>query len=87
MVRLFITFCLIERKVLITPALYTICFLKRYRIEYYDRMIEVCTKAKGTRYIEANPIIDIHQTAEALNCSSNTLSSAVDRLVEKSIPV
>ena len=39
--RLLITLYLMERKVLTTPALYISYFLKRNRIEYYDRMTEV----------------------------------------------
>ena len=39
--RLLITLYLMERKVLTTPALYISYFLKRNRVEYYDRMTEV----------------------------------------------
>ena len=39
--RLMMTLYLIENKVLSTPALYLSYFLKRNRIEYYDRMMEV----------------------------------------------
>ena len=134
--RLLITLYLMERKVLTTPALYISYFLKRNRIEYYDRMTEVrrngnyeqwvcfflqaiyesaqdstATIDKLTalhdqnleivegmgraaknaklvfRYLEANPIIEIRKTAEALNVAFNTVSSVVNRLVEKGILV
>ena len=39
--RLLITLFLMEKKVLSTPALYISYFLKKNRIEYYDRMTEV----------------------------------------------
>jgi len=39
--RLLITLCLMEKKLLATPALYISYFLKRNRVEYYDRMTEV----------------------------------------------
>lgn len=39
--RLMITLYLLEQKVLSTPAIYLSYFLKRNRIEYYDRMSEV----------------------------------------------
>ncbi len=129
--RLLITLYLMERKVLTTPALYISYFLKKNRIEYYDRMTEVRSKgnyeqwvrfflqaisesaqdaiaaideltalheqnvqkignmgraAKSAiqvfRYLEANPIIDIRKTANALGVSFNTVSSAVRRLTD-----
>ncbi|MBQ5348624.1 MAG: Fic family protein, partial [Phascolarctobacterium sp.] len=39
--RLLITLFLLEQKVLSVPALYISYFLKRNRLEYYDRMMEV----------------------------------------------
>ena len=39
--RLLITLFLLEKKVLTVPALYISYFLKRNRLEYYDRMMEV----------------------------------------------
>lgn len=42
--RLLITLFLIEKKTLKTPVLYISCFLKKNRIEYYDRMSEVRNK-------------------------------------------
>lgn len=134
--RLLITLFLMEKKVLTTPALYISYFLKKNRVEYYDRMTEVRVKgnyeqwvkfflqalmesaedatatidelaalhdineaiisemgraAKNAmlvfNYLEANPIIDIRKTAEALGITFNTASSAVNRLVEAGILV
>ena len=132
--RLLITLYLMERKLLTSPALYISYFLKRNRVEYYDRMSEVrrsgnyeqwvrfflqaveeCAQnaietidklnalhekdsaavsamgraAKNTAlvfsYLEANPIIDIGKTAQALGLSFNTVSAAVKRLEDAGI--
>lgn len=134
--RLLITLFLMEKKVLTTPALYISYFLKKNRIEYYDRMTEVRTKgnyeqwvkfflqaimesaedatatidelivlhdtniavisklgraAKNAmlvfNYLESNPIIEIRKTAEVLGITFNTVSSAVNRLVNAGILV
>lgn len=134
--RLLITLYLMERKILSAPALYISYFLKKNRIEYYDRMTEVRNKGNYEQwirfflqaiyecaqdavktideltllhdkneetvrgmgraarnamqvfhYIEANPIIDIGKTAEALNITFNTASAAVKRLIETGILV
>ena len=50
--RLLITLFLMEKKVLSTPALYISYFLKRNRIEYYDRMNEVRTKGNYEQWIK-----------------------------------
>lgn len=132
--RLLITLFLIEKKVLSTPALYISYFLKKNRVEYYDRMTEV--RAKGNyeqwvafflraflesaedaistidklivlhdknvalissmgraaknvllvfKYLEANPIIEIGKTAEALSITFNTASNAIKRLSNANI--
>lgn len=127
--RLLITLFLMEKKILTTPALYISYFLKKNRVEYYDRMTEVRNKgnyeqwvkfflqalaesAKDAiaaideltalhdknvdlvagmgrasknamlvfRYLEANPIIEIGKTAEALGITFGTASNAVERL-------
>lgn len=134
--RLLITLFLMDRKVLFAPALYISYFLKKNRIEYYDRMTEVRNKGNYEQwirfflqavyecaqdavktideltllhdkneeavrgmgraarnamqvfhYIEANPIIDIGKTAEALSITFNTASAAVKRLMEAGILV
>ena len=50
--RLLITLFLIEKKVLSTPALYISYFLKKNRIEYYDRMNEVRLKGNYEQWIK-----------------------------------
>lgn len=50
--RLLITLFLIEQKVLTTPALYISYFLKKNRIEYYDRMTEVRNKDNYEQWIK-----------------------------------
>lgn len=49
--RLLITLFLMEKKFLTTPALYISYFLKRNRIEYYDRMTEVRQKGNYEQWI------------------------------------
>lgn len=49
--RLLITLFLMEKKVLTTPALYISYFLKKNRIEYYDRMTEVRSKGNYEQWI------------------------------------
>lgn len=127
--RLLITLFLLEKKTLSTPALYISYYLKRYRIEYYDRMTEVRRSgnyeqwvtfflqavlesaddaietidklsalhdknaaiisamgraAKNTLLVfeelEANPIIEIRKTAEAIGVTYSTAANAVKRL-------
>ena len=50
--RLLITLFLIEKKVLSAPALYISYFLKKNRIEYYDRMNEVRSKGNYEQWIK-----------------------------------
>ncbi len=134
--RLLITLFLMEKKILTTPALYISYFLKRNRIEYYDRMTEVRRKGnyeqwitfflqavmesaedavhtidqltalhdknmtlltegvakrqsdtlkKLFAYLEANPIIEVTKTSQALGMAYNTIARAVAVLVEKGI--
>jgi Fic family protein len=134
--RMLITLFLIEKGLLKSPVLYISYFLKRNRIEYYDRLSEVRNKgnyeqwikfflqavlesaedatatidrlvalhnknvvlvnkmgraAKNTLrlldYLEANPIIEISKTAEALELAFNTTSDAIKRLEEAGILV
>lgn len=50
--RLLITLFLMKQKVLSTPALYISYFLKRNRIEYYDRMSEVRNKGDYEQWVK-----------------------------------
>lgn len=50
--RLLITLFLMEKKFLTTPALYISYFLKKNRVEYYDRMTEVRTKGNYEQWIK-----------------------------------
>ncbi len=50
--RLLITMFLIEKRVLTTPALYISYFLKKNRIEYYDRMSEVRQSGNYEQWIK-----------------------------------
>ncbi|HQC35462.1 MAG TPA: Fic family protein [Bacillota bacterium] len=49
--RLLITLFLMEKKVLTSPALYISYFLKKNRLEYYDRMTEVRLKGNYEQWI------------------------------------
>ena len=50
--RLLITLFLMEKKVLSTPALYISYFLKKNRVEYYDRMTEVRSKGDYEQWVK-----------------------------------
>jgi Fic family protein len=50
--RLLITLFLMEQKVLSAPALYISYFLKKNRIEYYDRMTEVRNKGNYEQWVK-----------------------------------
>ena len=129
--RLLITLFLREKQLLNYPTLYISYFLKRNRIEYYDRMMDV--RLKGTfeqwikfflkaiaesaedaittidllvalnerdyikvqgvksslkttvkvfEYIKSNPIIAIKKTSTELSISFNTVSKAVNNLMD-----
>jgi Fic family protein len=132
--RLLITLFLMEKRILTAPSLYISYFLKRNRIEYYDRMNEVrrggnyeqwvkffltaihecaadavetidkltalndrnaeiisgfgrgsLTAGKLLTYLEANPIIDVQKTADAIDATFKATNDAVRRLVEAGI--
>lgn len=50
--RLLITLFLLEKGLLTTPALYISYFLKRNRVEYYDRMSEVRDKGSYEQWVK-----------------------------------
>lgn len=50
--RLLITLFLMEKKVLTTPALYISYFLKKNRVEYYDRMTEIRVKGNYEQWVK-----------------------------------
>lgn len=50
--RLLITLFLMEKKVLTTPVLYISYFLKKNRVEYYDRMTEVRAKGNYEQWVK-----------------------------------
>jgi Fic family protein len=134
--RLLIVLFLIEKGLLTTPVLYISYFLKKNRIEYYDRLTAVRNKGNYEQwvkfflqavlesaqdaaitidrltalhdkniavinnmgraannslqllsYLEANPIIEIRKTANALNMAFNTVSAAINRLCDAGILV
>lgn len=134
--RLLITLFLMEKKILTAPALYVSYFLKRNRVEYYDRMTEVRNKGdyeqwvlfflraftesaedasitideltalhdaneervsnmgrsvdsvrKVFHYLERKPIIEVRGAAEEVGLAYNTVSGAVNRLIEAGILV
>lgn len=71
--RLLITLFLMEKKVLSTPALYISYFLKKNRIEYYDRMSEVRLKGNYEQWIKF--------FLEAVYESAKDATETIDKLV------
>ncbi|MBC3887337.1 Fic family protein [Acetobacterium paludosum] len=61
--RLLINLFLIEKKVLSHETLYLSCFLKRNRIEYYDRMMEVRSKGNLEQWIKFF-LLAVNESAE-----------------------
>jgi len=72
--RLLITLFLMEKGVLTTPALYISYFLKKNRIEYYDRMTEVRNKGNYEQWIKF--------FLQAIHESALDAVATIDRLVE-----
>ena len=70
--RLLITLFLMEKNVLTTPALYISYFLKKNRVEYYDRMTEARTKGNYEQWIK----IFLHAKLE----SAEDAITAIDEL-------
>lgn len=71
--RLLITLFLMEKRVLSTPALYISYFLKKNRIEYYDRMSEVRMKGNYEQWIKF--------FLEAVYESAKDATGTIDKLV------
>lgn len=71
--RLLITLFLMEQKVLTTPALYISYFLKKNRVEYYDRMTEVRTKGNYEQWIKF--------FLQAIMESAQDAIATIDRLI------
>ena len=70
--RLLITLFLMEKKILTTPALYISYFLKKNRIEYYDRMTEVRAKGNYEQWVKF--------FLQAIIESAEDATSAIDEL-------
>lgn len=84
--RLLITLFLMEKKVLTTPALYISYFLKKNRIEYYDRMTEVRNKGNYEQWVHfflmaiEESAEDATQTIDALNALLGRDERSVENL-------
>jgi Fic family protein len=66
--RLLITLFLIEKKVLTAPVLYISYFLKKNRIEYYDRMTEVRAKGNYEQWVKFFLQAVLESAADAVSC-------------------
>ena len=71
--RLLITLFLMEKKALSTPALYISYYLKKNRIEYYDRMSEVRNKDNYEQWIKFF-LLAIKESAEDAAQTIHTLN-------------
>lgn len=71
--RLLIMLFLIEQKVLTTPALYISYFLKKNRVEYYDRMTEVRAKGNYEQWVKF--------FLQAIMESAEDATAAIDELI------
>lgn len=84
--RLLITLFLMEKKVLTTPALYISYFLKKNRVEYYDRMTEVRTKGNYEQWTKfflqaiMESAEDATATIDALIALHDAKSSLISKL-------
>lgn len=80
--RLLITLFLMQKKVLNSPALYISYYLKKNRIEYYDRMSEVRNKDNYEQWIKFF-LNAIKESAEESIDTIKTLSALHDVNIEK----
>lgn len=84
--RLLITLFLMEQKVLTTPALYISYFLKKNRIEYYDRMTEVRKKGNYEQWIKFflqatyESAKDATEAIDKLNALHNKNCAAIEKM-------
>lgn len=80
--RLLITLFLIEKKALKTPALYISYYLKKNRIEYYDRMSEVRNKDHYEQWIRFF-LQAVQDSAEDATETIHMLSSLHEQTMKK----
>jgi Fic family protein len=84
--RLLITLFLMEQKVLTTPALYISYFLKKNRIEYYDRMTEVRNKGNYEQWVKFflqatyESAKDATEAIDKLNALHNKNCAAIEKM-------
>lgn len=84
--RLLITLFLMEKGVLSTPALYISYFLKRNRIEYYDRMSEVRRNGNYEQWVKfflravSESAGDAVETIDKLTALHNANVSVIEKL-------
>ena len=76
--RLLITLYLIEKEVLTTPALYISYFLKKNRIEYYDRMSEIRRNGNYEQWIKFF-LQAIYESAEDATITIDRLTALHDK--------
>ena len=81
--RLLIPLFLMEKKVLSTPALYISYFLKKNRIEYYDRMNEVRLKGNYEQWIKffLEVVIETSKIAKEKFRNVVELTMEMDRVI------
>jgi len=80
--RLLVILFLIEQKVLAMPALYISYFLKKNRIEYYDRLSEVRNRGDFEQWVKFF-LRAIHESAEDAVVTIEKLSALHDRNVKQ----
>jgi Fic family protein len=84
--RLLITLFMIEKKVLSTPALYISYFLKKNRVEYYDRMTEVRAKGNYEQWVKfflrgvLESAADAIETIHKLSALHDKNTSAIEKM-------
>lgn len=79
--RLLVTLFLLDREILSTPALYISYFLKKNRVEYYDRMTEVRSKGDYEQWVKFF-LRAIDESAEDALAAIEELAALHDRNLE-----